>query len=81
MRKQPFSKDILVIKDITSFTDSIVSKFREDVVKVLKRRGGVIGISGGIDSSVTMALAVKAFGSDRVLGVMLPEKDSSPGSL
>ncbi len=81
MRKQPFSKDILVIKDIESFTDSIVSKFREDVVKVLKRRGGVIGISGGIDSSVTMALAVKAFGSDRVLGVMLPEKDSSPDSL
>ncbi len=81
MKKQPFSKDILVIKDITSFTDSIVSKFREDVVKVLKRRGGVIGISGGIDSSVTMALAVKAFGSDRVLGVMLPEKDSSPDSL
>ncbi len=81
MKKQPFSKDILVIKDITSFTDSIVSKFREDVVKVLKRRGGVIGISGGIDSSVTMALAVNAFGSDRVLGVMLPEKDSSPDSL
>jgi NAD+ synthase len=81
MRKQPFSKDILVIKDITNFTDSIVSKFRKDVVKVLKRRGGVIGISGGIDSSVTMALAVKAFGSDRVLGVMLPEKDSSPDSL
>ncbi len=81
MKKQPFSKDILVIKDIESFTDSIVSKFREDVVKVLKRRGGVIGISGGIDSSVTMALAVKAFGSDRVLGVMLPEKDSSPDSL
>jgi NAD+ synthase len=40
----------------------------------------VIGISGGIDSSVTFALAVEAFGPDRVLGVMLPEKDSSPDS-
>jgi len=40
----------------------------------------VAGISGGIDSSVCFALAAKAFGPDRVLGVMLPEKDSSPES-
>ena len=44
------------------------------------RNGAVIGISGGIDSSVCFALAVKAFGSDKVSGIMLPEKDSSPDS-
>ncbi len=44
------------------------------------RRGGVIGISGGIDSSVTMALAAKALGPEKLLGVMLPEKDSSSDS-
>jgi NAD+ synthase len=37
----------------------------------------VIGMSGGIDSSVTLALAVRALGPEKVLGVMLPEKDSS----
>ncbi len=40
--------------------------------------GVVIGLSGGIDSSVTAALCVRALGSDRVLGLMLPEKDSDP---
>ena len=42
--------------------------------------GGVIGISGGIDSSVTMVLAAKALGPENVLGIMLPEKDSSGDS-
>jgi NAD+ synthase len=40
----------------------------------------VIGISGGIDSSVSMALAVKSFGPENVLGIMLPEQDSSGDS-
>lgn len=39
-----------------------------------------MGISGGIDSSVVLALAVKAFGPKRVLGIMLPEQDSSGDS-
>jgi NAD+ synthase len=40
----------------------------------------VIGISGGIDSSVCMALSVKAFGAEKVVGIIMPEKDSSPDS-
>ncbi|MCK4988966.1 MAG: NAD(+) synthase, partial [Bacteroidales bacterium] len=39
-----------------------------------------IGLSGGIDSSVSMALAAKAFGPEKLFGVMMPEKDSSPDS-
>ena len=46
----------------------------------LHRIGGVVGISGGIDSSVILALAARALGPDNILGVMLPEKDSSPDS-
>ena len=46
----------------------------------LHRAGGVIGISGGIDSSVSMALAAKALGNENLLGIMLPEKDSSGDS-
>ena len=56
-------------------------KIKTDVHHNLRRRGGVIGISGGIDSSLTLALAVKALGKDQVLALMLPEKDSSPESL
>lgn len=47
----------------------------------LKRRGIVVGLSGGIDSSVTAALAVRAVGSERVLGLEMPEYDSAKESV
>ncbi len=43
----------------------------------LSRRGFIIAMSGGIDSSVCAALAVKAIGPERVYGILLPERDSS----
>jgi NAD+ synthase len=76
----PFNKNILEIDDIKKTCDEIVSKLREDVHHRLHRLGGVIGISGGIDSSVSMALAAHALGADNVLGIMLPEQDSSGDS-
>ena len=79
--KKPFSKQILHIDNIDSVCEKIISTLRFDVFKNLNRRGGIVGISGGIDSSVTLALAAKAFGPEKVLGVMLPEKDSSSESL
>ena len=50
---------------------------RAILAKTLKRRGLVVAISGGIDSSVSAALAVKALGKDKVFGLLLPERDSS----
>ncbi|HWM84420.1 MAG TPA: NAD(+) synthase [Kofleriaceae bacterium] len=47
----------------------------------LRRRGAVVGLSGGIDSSVVAALCARALGPDRVLGLLMPERDSSPDSL
>ncbi len=44
------------------------------------RTGAVLGISGGIDSSVCLALSVKAFGAERVVPLLLPDKDSDPAS-
>ncbi len=41
----------------------------------------VIGLSGGIDSSLVAAIAVDALGSDRVLGVLMPSRYSSSGSI
>ena len=49
-------------------------------LQTLRRRGLVIAMSGGVDSSVCAALAVKALGPDRVHGLLLPERDSNPTS-
>ena len=78
--KRPFSKDILIINDIEKEFNRIVADLRESVFHRLNRLGGVIGISGGIDSSVSMALVAKALGTENVLAIMLPEHDSSGDS-
>lgn len=78
--KKPFSKDIILLEDVETAVGNIVNKMQEDVLHKLKRNGGVIGVSGGVDSSVCLALAVKAFGPEKILAIMLPEKDSSPDS-
>jgi NAD+ synthase len=78
--KKQFSREIIQIKNVELVVDRICSKLKEDIFHVLRRKGGVIGISGGIDSSVTLALAVRALGAENLLGVMMPEKDSSPES-
>jgi len=57
--------------------EKIITKMRNDVSKIIKKRGAVVGISGGIDSSVILALCAKAFGPKKVIGIMLPEKESS----
>ncbi|MCI0495853.1 NAD(+) synthase [candidate division KSB1 bacterium] len=59
-------------------TEKITENIKATVSQKLRRKGAVVGISGGIDSSVVLALCVRALGEKRVLGVMLPEKDSSP---
>jgi NAD+ synthase len=47
----------------------------------LKRRGVVVGLSGGIDSTVVTYLSVRALGAARVQVLLMPERDSSPESL
>ncbi|GAB2456383.1 NAD(+) synthase [Xylanimonas ulmi] len=46
-----------------------------------RRKGAVVAVSGGIDSSLVAALAVRALGADRVFGLHLPESESSDESL
>ena len=77
---KPFSKEIILLSDIESVVNTIVNKLKDDVIGKLKRSGAVVGISGGIDSSVCLALSCKAFGSEKVVGLIMPEKDSSPES-
>ena len=57
--------------------DRICAWLRETVLATLKRRGVVLGLSGGIDSSVVASLAVRALGKDRVLGLFMNEGESA----
>lgn len=75
-----FSKEVLNI-DTTSEIHRISNSIKYQVFSQLKRKGAVIGISGGIDSSVCAALCVKALGNENVFGVLMPEKDSSTDSI
>ncbi|TAJ12536.1 NAD(+) synthase [Marinilabiliaceae bacterium JC017] len=76
----PFSRDIIKLNNVERVIDRICERIESDVFQTLRRRGGIIGISGGIDSSVTLALATRALGSQNVVGILLPEHDSSPES-
>ena len=67
--------------DYQAEIDKISSRIRAMLRESLHRRGLVVAISGGIDSSVCAALAVSAIGAKRVYGILMPETDSSSDSL
>jgi len=73
-----FSKDVLRING-ESEGERIVT-FIKGQVQSMHRKGIVIGLSGGVDSALSAALSVKAVGKDRVLALLLPDKESSPQS-
>ena len=66
--------------DYEAAADHIAARLREITAGTLHRRGLVVAISGGIDSSASAALAVRALGPNKVLGLILPEHDSSDDS-
>jgi NAD+ synthase len=74
-----FHKHVLTL-DPAATSDQLVARLRQDILRTLRRKGAVVGISGGIDSAVVLALCVRACGPQRVLGLILPERDSSPES-
>lgn len=71
-----FSPDVLLLdaaREVKRITDTLVGL----LASRLKRRGIVVAVSGGIDSSVVAALSVEALGPERVLALQMPERDSS----
>ena len=75
----PFSSAVLQIDAVTEI-ERLAGGIR-NALRDLRRRGIVIGLSGGIDSSVVAALAARAVGPQRVIGLMMPEVESSAESL
>lgn len=76
---ETLSPDVLKI-DLDAECRRIADRMRDLLRMDLRRRGFVIAMSGGIDSSVCAALAVEAVGRDKVFGLLLPELDSSSTS-
>ena len=74
-----FTKDSLKI-DGSAAAEALQAEIRHQVGRDLKKSGAVVGISGGIDSSVCAGLCARALGPGRVVGIMMPETDSSPQS-
>jgi NAD+ synthase len=74
-----FHLDVLKI-DPANEADSVCAFVSDEVRKVYRRRGVVVGLSGGIDSAVMAALAARAVGKENVVGLILPEKESNPVS-
>jgi NAD+ synthase len=75
----PFGAHVLAI-DPKSEASRIAETLGTQVLHTLRRKGIVVGLSGGIDSSVVAALSVLALGGARVLALLMPERDSSSDS-
>lgn len=75
-----FSKDLIKL-DCAKVVDDLVETLKNQVYVKLKRQGAVVGTSGGIDSAVVAALCARAFGPEKMVGILMPDKDSSPDSL
>lgn len=72
--------DLIKIKDLEKSVDKLCNFIKGEIDNKFQKYGAIVGLSGGIDSAVSASLCTKALGSDRVLGLILPEKESDPTS-
>jgi NAD+ synthase len=75
-----FTAEVLSI-DAAAEAARIQSVIAQQVRGQLRRKGVVVGISGGVDSAVVATLASRALGPERVLGLLMPERDSGADGL
>jgi len=66
--------------DCATESNRICNFIKEQIFAKFRRKGAVVGLSGGIDSSLIASLCVQSLGKDRVLGLILPEKESNSSS-
>ncbi len=75
--QEPMLAENFLSIDPAKTLQTIEGVLRTQVFERLRRRGAVLGLSGGVDSSVVAAICVRAFGADKVLGLFMPERDSA----
>jgi NAD+ synthase len=71
-----FNLDVLKIDPVQELNK--LSEFIVGQVNTRRKRGVIVGLSGGIDSACIAAVAVHALGKEKVIGLILPEKESNP---
>jgi len=76
----PFSPDVLDY-DVSREADRICDALRTQLSQSLRRKGAVVALSGGVDSSVVGALCARALGPERVQALLMPERDSAAETL
>jgi NAD+ synthase len=75
-----FSYELLNL-DCQQEATCLTAFISETLTRRLRKQGAVVGLSGGIDSSLTAALCVRALGPDKVIGLLMPERTSHPDTL
>ena len=72
--------DFLQIKDLETTVNSVTDFIKNEVFEKFQKSGAVLGLSGGIDSAVTCGLCVKSLNPEKILGLIMPERESDPQS-
>ena len=72
--------ELIKIENIETTIENITNFIENEVFEIYQKKGVVIGLSGGIDSAITAALCTKSIGSEKILGLILPEKESDVNS-
>src|SRR5579883_1300763 len=75
-----FHPDLLRL-DCSAEAARIEEMLKRVVLRQFRKRGLVVGLSGGIDSSVVATIATRALGRERVFGLLMPERDSADETL
>ena len=69
--------NFLKLKNVKKSVDEISTFLHDEIFEKFHKQGAIIGLSGGIDSTVTMELCVKALGPEKILGLTMFEKESN----
>ena len=72
--------ELIKIKNIENKINEITNFIKNEVFEIYQKKGVAVGLSGGIDSAITAALCTKSIGSEKILGLILPEKESDVNS-
>jgi len=70
--------ELIEINNLEKAVNNVCDFIKDEISNKFQKSGAVVGLSGGIDSAVTTALCVNALGSEKVLGLVLPERESDP---